>query len=1093
MFTVHIPEEIRTYKEKVFWQLTFTQLVSAIVAFMICVPLYIFGRKYINEDILSWIVLIIGVFIICMGFVTIHGMSFRIFLKNVFKSVVLLPHKRKFKTENFIRSILEEAEKEEQREISLVKMKKYKKQAGLEKAYMLEQAEKYGVEVNLQTLDDNLLTVRKPMSKKKKNKVSQEKSRNNNKKLEKLKEQSEKIENKKKDNPLYVPSKIERLVLKAYIKERNNQMKKEIESGKKKVKKKVSLMEKRRNAKSNLPKSAQDTIPYIAEYEEGLLEVEPNLYSKTFEFSDINYLDANDEEQERIFEKWGEFLSYFPEDIYVEVSIDNRIISVNEQKQKILYKLTGDNNDIHREEYNRIMQRQMMAGRNDIKKFKYITISMKSDNAYEALLKFQRLEKEITLKIKEIHRDIKLQVCSTEKRLELLHDKFRPGNEGDFGVLLNEFQEKEINFYKFLETQGLSAKDYIAPSSFTFGGENYYEIGVGERYGRCLFLNNLPATLMTDNFSKIIDVDFPLLTSLHYQSIPKDKGIKMIRRQLTSMEKNMQESQKDAIRNGFNPDLGINHDTKQKYAEAEKLFDFCTNKNQRLFFVTIGFMITADSKDKLDTYTDELVRNARQYTCQIQKFDFQQEDAFKVILPLGIMPDKKLYVDRTLPTESAAIFTPFEYQELFQEGGFYYGLNPNTLNMILCDRTKMQKTPSGFILGSTGSGKSFAAKREMINVLLQNDKNNLFVIDPENEYGSFGRAFGASILTFSGGSDLHTNPLDMNENYGLDDKDDPETTPMEKKKSKALKKKVDYLMSIISFMVSSEKDNFEIKSTQKTIIDRAIRRTYENFLEHDFDPQYQPTFKDLQNELDKEKLRDNGTLNQEGIHIAESCEYYTRGSMDLFSYKTNVDLNNRFIIFNIRDLPKELRQISLLIILDFVWNQLLKNANKVIRTYCYVDEVQELLKNLLSATYLEQLYSRGRKYGLIITGITQDVQTILASDKGRKMLNNSDFIIMLNQKKENLDKLAELLEISDSQREYVNNSDPGSGLLFAEKVIVPFVDHFPEDSYLYTLISTKFDEKGMMSDEEIREYVNKLRRQQKIKENSKIQMLESVV
>ena len=439
---------------------------------------------------------------------------------------------------------------------------------------------------------------------------------------------------------------------------------------------------------------------------------------------------------------------------------------------------------------------------------------------------------------------------------------------------------------------------------------------------------------------------------------------------------------------------------------------------------------------------------------------------------MGVTPNKKLYVERALTTESTSIFLPFASQELFQIGGFYYGLNQISRNLIMCNRTKM-KTPSGFILGSSGSGKSFACKREMLSVLLSDSKTGLLIIDPENEYSDFCKAFGGTILSLSSSAETYINPMDMDENYGLDENDDPIETPMDKKKEKALQKKTEYLMSIIHCMVSDNDNKSTITPQQKSIIDRTIKRTYDEYLKHDFNAEYIPTLVDLQNELDKERDYESGRL------IAEAVEYYTRGSMNLFSHKSNIDFTNRFVVFNIRDLGKELKQISLLIVLDFIWNRMIANSQSKIRTYCYVDEIHVLFQNAFSERYLQQLYKRGRKYGLVITGITQDVEDLLKSDMAKGMISNSDFIMMLNQSSENLKLLANMLHISEAQTSYVSRADAGSGLLYAEKTIVPFVDQFQTDSYLYTLMSTKF---GEDSDEDIEEFIKNLQKEQKKRE-----------
>lgn len=363
------------------------------------------------------------------------------------------------------------------------------------------------------------------------------------------------------------------------------------------------------------------------------------------------------------------------------------------------------------------------------------------------------------------------------------------------------------------------------------------------------------------------------------------------------------------------------------------------------------------------------------------------------------------------------------------------------------------KTPSGFVLGSSGSGKSFATKREILNVLLNNAETGILIIDPENEYGDFCRAFGGTVLKISADSSNYINPMDMNEDYGLDE-DDEEDTSLDTKKSKAMQKKSDYIMSIIERMIStgSSADETTITPVQKTIVDRCVSRCYESYLKHDFDPKYLPTLIDLQNELDKEKGTEEGRL------VAEGVEYFTHGSMNIFAHTTNVHVKNRLIVFNVRDLGPQLKQIALTIVFDFIWNRMIENKNKGVRTYCYCDEIHVMFHSYYAANFLKQLYKRGRKYGLCITGITQDIEDLLKSEHAKGMISNSDFIMMLNQSSENLNILADMLNISETQMGYITGADEGSGLLFAEKVIVPVIDRFPKDSYLYKMMSTKFGE-----------------------------------
>lgn len=1067
MFSVRIPNEIRSYKEKIALGLTLRQLIASILAIGICVPLYIKGRKFISDDVLSWIIICIAVPIMGIGFVKINGMTFEKYILNLIKTLIILPQKRKFKIENFFAELEDEANREEVKGISNKKLKKYREEIGLEKAYILEMAEKNGEEIDMAELN-KLLTVEKPTNNKNNNNHDKEKNNKNNKeKKSRLQIKAEAIEKKKQDDVTYIPSKKEGKILIKYSEEVKRKKIAKLNEGKEEIRKKTKKLEKRRNTKTFLPKTTQQTIPYIADYDEGLFEVEPNKFSKCFEIKDINYLVARAEEAIDIFEKWGEFLNYFSDDMNISLTIDNRIVSLNEQEQKVFYKYKNDDYDIHREEYNKILRRQIKAGKNDIQKMKYITVTIDCDNVYEAILKFHRIEQEVITNLRAIGSDGR--VLSTVERLSVLHDKFRNGREGDFDTLVQDFINKGEDFFEFVKKRGLSSKDYIAPSSFLFKAKDWFCIE--DKYYRCMYLNSLPASLAMDNFNSITDVEFPLITTLAIQPIAKDKGLRLIKKQLTGMEANKIEAEKKAVRAGYSPET-INHDLKQSLLQAEEMLDDCVNKNQKMFFVTIGFMVMGNTLEELNDNCKVLTSKARQFTCQLQTFDYQQEDAFKVILPMGVSPKNKLFVERTLTTESLAIFTPFASQELFEEGGFYYGLNQISLNLILCNRTKM-KTPSGFLLGSSGSGKSFATKREILNVLLSDDKTGVLVIDPENEYSDFARAFGGVVLSLSATSECHINPLDMDENYGLDDNDDPLSTSLDRKKEKALQKKTEYLMSIIQCMISDGNNVTTVTPVQKSIIDRAIGRTYKKYLDSNFNKEYIPTLLDLQMELDKEKEKEEGRL------IAEGVEYYTRGSMNLFSHKSNLDFSNRFVVFNIRDLGKELKQISLLITLDFIWNRMIENCQQKVRTYCYVDEIHLLFQNDFSAAYLQQLYKRGRKYGLVITGITQDVEDLLTSEMARGMISNSDFVMMLNQSSENLKILANMLSISEAQMQFVRKADAGSGLLFAENTIVPFVDRFPENSYLYTLMSTKFGEDGETN---IKAFIEKLREQQKKRE-----------
>ena len=1054
MIAVRIPEEIRKYKEKIMFGLNARQLIASVLAIAICVPLYMLGKDYLSEDTLSWLIIGIAVPIGAIGFFKYNGMPMEKFAIAWVTFEFINPIKRFFKSENAFRDWQNQAYKEEAPKSSKERKRlmKEKQLASIERSVLMEEAEERG-DTELRDHDpmtNDLLTTGNG-GKKNKNKGSKKKKekKKKNKKQTPLERKAQEIQEKQKENPYYILNKKEIATLTKYNKWLLEQRKKQLREKGKKVQQKNTAMAKRRTVKTVIPKTTQKSIPFIADYEEGMFEVKPNKYSKVYRIQDINYQTAKEEEQVQIFCKLGEFLNYFSEDMDFAFCIDNRVVSLKEQESRIFYKETGDDYDVHRREYNSILRRQIIAGRNDIQVEKFVTVTIDADYPIEALLRFHKIDAEIIDNMRKIGSNA--TVLSTTERLAYYHDKFRKGREGEFNI-----------DYDFIKAQGISSLDYIAPSSMVFHKKDFE---IENEHYRVLYLNNLPASLSDEFLFELCDNDFPVTVSLNIKPVAQDKGLKIVKKQLTGIEKDKIDAERRAIKAGYNPET-IQHSIKDAHSQAETLYDDMLNKNQKMFFVTITMMVHGSDKEELDQNCKIVEGKARKFTSQLMPLSYQQEEGYKITLPFGY-PPSMVSVDRALTTESTSIFMPFANQELFQTGGYYYGLNQISHNLVLINRLKM-KTPSGFVLGTSGSGKSFATKREILNVLLHDSDTSILIIDPENEYGDFCRAFGGTVLKISADSDAHINPMDMSPDYGLDE-DDGDDVPMAVKKEKALKKKSDYIMSIVERMISVGRggDTTTITPQQKTIVDRSVRRCYEQYLAHDFDPEYLPTMLDLQNELDKEK-----ELSFEGKAVAEGVEYYTRGSMDVFAHRTNVAVDNRLVVFNVRDLGDQLRQIALIIVFDFIWNRMIENKNRGVRTYCYADEIHVMFQSFYSANFLKQLYKRGRKYGLVITGLTQNVEDLLKSEQARGMIGNSDFIMMLNQNSEDLKLLANMLNISPAQMGYVQGADAGSGLLFAEKVIVPFVDRFPSESYLYRLMSTKFGED--MSQEEVQRQIREI-------------------
>jgi len=1040
MITIRIPEDIRKYREKIAFGLTARQLISIVITTCICVPLYFIGNQYLSKDIVSWAIIIIALPVLSTGFLFKNGLPMEKYAAEILRYELLYPVIRRYISTNAFRHIQDMAIKEGMpKGWRRMKIEKYNMAASLERTVLLEEALQRS-EADFNADSAALITVRKP--KLLSDNARQNKGRRKDTVLKKppLQAKVEAIEQKLTDNPEYIMTWIERRWVTQWKISQINRRKKEINSKKKTVLTNSKKLTKRKSAKSAIPRSTQDTIHYIADYDEGMFETTQHKYSKLYRLKDVNYNKSKYEEREGIFILLGQFYNYFSDSVTFSVTLDNRYVSLSEQEDRIFTGLKNDEYDIHRIEYNKVLRHQLLLGRNDMKMDKLFTLTVDADNPYEALLRFRKMDNEIRDYLRKFGSDA--IPLSTTERLAYYHDKFRRGHEGEFKV-----------DYNYLKKQGLCSKDYIAPSYFYFN-KNYFQID--DDYYRVMFMTNLPVSITDEFFCNFCDNDFATTTTISVQPMAQDKALRFVKKRLTGIEMNKMDAEKSLAKQGLSPDH-VRHDIADSYERGKMLYDDVLNKDQRLFFATITVMIHGTSLEELDYNCKILEGKAGTVTAQLRTLTMQQEEAFKVTMPFGHYP-KHIKADTTLTTESLAVFMPFKNQELFQAGGFYYGLNQLSHNLIVLDRNSM-KTPSGFVLGTSGSGKSFATKREIMNVLLTTD-TDMLIIDPENEYADFCRAFGGEVIKISADSSNFINPMDMDEDYGLDEEDDS-ALPMPVKIEKAWRKKSDFILSIIERMISvgGNVDKSSITAQQRTIVDRCVKQCYQSFFEHNFDPEYVPTLKDLQNELDKEREK-----SKDGRLIAEGVEYYTRGSMSFLANKTNVQINKRMVVFNVRDLGDQLRQIALSIVFDFIWNRMVSNKNRGVRTYCYCDEIHVMFRSYYTAYFFQQLYKRGRKYGLCITGLTQNVSDLLSSDLARGMIGNSDYIMMLNQHSEDLKLLSAMLGISESQMPYVVGADVGSGLLFAESTIVPFIDRFPTDSYLYKLMSTKFGE-DLSSDE----------------------------
>lgn len=745
--------------------------------------------------------------------------------------------------------------------------------------------------------------------------------------------------------------------------------------------------------------------------EDGVCEVEKGVFSKTIKFADINYEIAKKEDQVDIFSKYCEFLNYFNDSIKVQITIQNRYINQDTFKRKMLIKVKDTEEEYmqrYKKEFNSMLLEKASQRQNNVIRDKYITFTVKAENYDTAVPMLSKIETGIMSNLKTLGAGDR--TLTGRERVENLYSFF------------NQNQDIEFDYDYTLNT-GLTTKDFIAPNSFDFTDKKTFQFN--DTYAQVIRIKDLPTDLSDKIISEITELNLNLNIALHIEAVEHKEALDLVKRKIAFMEQQKIDEQKKALRSNYDVDM-IPHELKYSLDEAEQLLDDLQNRNQRMFTLTTLIYTCADTKEKLEEQVFQISSVCRQNGCTTETLDYLQEDALNSILPLG---KNHINIKRTLTTASTAIFMPFSTQELYQENGLYYGLNALSHNLILANR-KALKTPSGFILGTPGSGKSFKAKTEIVNVLLKTD-DDVIIVDPENEYQYLTKCFNGTNINISAGSKEHINPMDISEEYD----EDP------------LKLKSEFLLSLCNLIVGGRKG---LSTQEKAVIDRAVTMTYSNFFTA-FGKKDIPTLKDFYETLLAQP-------ESEAKNVALSLELYIKGSLSVFAEKTNIDMNNRLITFNIKDLGKELKTMGMLIVLDQIWNRVTLNRQKGKRTWLYMDEIHLLFANDYSSNYLVSLYKRARKWGLIPTGITQNVEDLLLSDDARRMLSNSDFIIMLNQATSDRIELANLLDISNQQLSYVTNAKEGQGLVFAGNSIIPFIDEFPKETELYKMMTSKFEE-----------------------------------
>ena len=760
-----------------------------------------------------------------------------------------------------------------------------------------------------------------------------------------------------------------------------------------------------------VPRSVQDAIPIRRLWPDGIFQY-GSKFSKTLRFSDINYAIASKEDKTAMFLDYSELLNALDAGSTTKITINNKRLNRENFEQEILLPRQNDYLDGYRAEYNAMLMDKVTDSSNSVVQERYITLSVHRKNIEEARTFFDRVTHDVTSRLN--HLDSRCEELDAVERLRVLRDFYRTGEETEYRLDLRECMRK-----------GHSFKDAICPDSLEIKKDHFVMDG---KYGRVLFLKEYASYIKDSMINELTALNRTMMLSIDVIPVPTDEAVRELQNRLLGVETNVTNWQRRQNSNN-NFSAVVPYDLEQQRKETREMLDDLTTRDQRMLFAVVTLVHLADSKEELDSDTEALQSTARKHLCQLSTLNWQQADGLVTALPLGL---RRIDALRTLTTEALAVLMPFKAQEIRHRGGVYYGQNTISKNLIVANRKELLNG-NGFVLGVSGSGKSFTAKREMVGLALASDcdggqPDDIIVIDPESEYRPLIEGLGGEVINISATSPNHINTMDMEQGYG--DGENPVVL------------KSEFLLSLCEQLMGDR----ALSAKEKSIIDRCTANVYREYIRGGYKGAA-PTLQDFHAELLRQQ-------EPEARDVALAIELFTEGSLNTFAKPTNVDTDARILCYDIRDLGKQLLPVGMLVVLDSVFNRIVRNRALGKNTWVYIDEIYLLFQHEYSANFLFTLWKRVRKYGACCTGLTQNVDDLLQSHTARTMLANSEFLVMLNQAATDRAELARLLNISDNQLSYITNVDFGRGLIKCGSAIVPFMDNFPRNR-LYKLMSTR--------------------------------------
>ena len=770
-------------------------------------------------------------------------------------------------------------------------------------------------------------------------------------------------------------------------------------------------------------KNVIEYIGYDKMFQDGICEVEEGLFSGSIAFDDTSYHSVRDEQQKAMFSALTRLYDSFGADTLVQMSVVNTPLLKEEVGNRQFFDVNRQDNDAARHDaavFNDILNDKVREGVSNIRRDRYLTYSVTAETADEAARKLSRIETECSRILTSM--GSKAHPMNGTQRLSVIHS------------LLNPFKPFYFDYQRDISARSAqTTKDCIAPTQIDFKPDGVLNDCVqldNGVYAQVLVMRKFGSELSDRALADMVDLPIPMCVTWYVQPMDKSKAINFVRTRSAWIDKEIIEEQRSAVNKGYDFSI-LPQELKYSKEETEDVLDHLQNKNQRLYVFT-GLVYTyADTKEKLDQQVMRIISTARQSSIEVDTYDYRQRRGLNSVLPLG---HNHVEISRMFTTAQVAILVPFATQELDDKGGNYYGQNKHSRNLVICNRKRLT-SPMGFVCGKTGSGKGMFTKTEMTGTIFSNPTDEIYVIDRAGEYTDIAKRYGGTVYHFGVGTGTYLNPFDM-------------STVSHMSRAEQVAFKIDAMLAQAG--ASAEESGAPLSEVEQSIIQRCVELAFDRA--EDRGDGLPPTLQDFYDVAREQPER-------QAQVVALKYERFVKGSMDFFNHQSNIGWDSRIVDFNLKDLPDSMLVFALINVCEAVRNRMYFNAKRGVRTWLYVEEMQSMFAYPTVLTYFSRFSNEGRKFGLLLTGITQNATAMFENEAARNIVLNADFIMLLKQSPLDRMRWTELLNLSEQEEECIDESaEAGDGLLLAGGARVPIRGRFPQGNVLYDLFSTNPNE-----------------------------------